>query len=167
MVNIRKGCFACRRFYMFIFGSLESIIVFVEGLAGALFTSLSLFQSDCSTRLVLLNTQQLIETAVVFCFALKHWNEGFVVFIQTLCVIFTTYKSITWLAVNANLDIVMTAMCTSYQSPDKGFVKGFSCPNPDTDSRAAFCCGFSDVKYCCDDPNSFFPYEYGYMWWLR
>ncbi|XP_065122039.1 protein shisa-like-2A [Paramisgurnus dabryanus] len=60
----------------------------------------------------------------------------------------------------------MSAMCTSYQNADKGFVKGFSCPNPDTDIRAAFCCGFSDVKYCCDDPNSFFPYEYGYMWWL-
>ncbi|KAA0718889.1 Membrane protein FAM159A [Triplophysa tibetana] len=60
----------------------------------------------------------------------------------------------------------MSAICTSYQSPGKGFVKGFSCPAPESDSRAVYCCGFNDVKYCCDDPNSFFPYEYGYMWWL-
>ncbi|XP_050948375.1 protein shisa-like-2A [Labeo rohita] len=60
----------------------------------------------------------------------------------------------------------MSSMCTSYNSGERGFVKGFSCPTADSNSRAVFCCGFNDMKYCCDDPNSFFPYEYRYMWWL-
>ncbi|KAJ8392521.1 hypothetical protein AAFF_G00073990 [Aldrovandia affinis] len=60
----------------------------------------------------------------------------------------------------------MSANCTSYYSAEKVFVDGFTCPKPDTDARVRFCCGFNDIKYCCDDPNSFFPYEYGYMWWL-
>uniref|UniRef100_A0A8C8HVF7 Shisa N-terminal domain-containing protein n=1 Tax=Oncorhynchus tshawytscha TaxID=74940 RepID=A0A8C8HVF7_ONCTS len=61
----------------------------------------------------------------------------------------------------------MSAECTSYYSADNVFVNGSSCPKAGGDARAAFCCGFNDIKYCCDDPNSFFPYEYGYMWWLR
>uniref|UniRef100_A0A673XPH7 Shisa like 2A n=1 Tax=Salmo trutta TaxID=8032 RepID=A0A673XPH7_SALTR len=60
----------------------------------------------------------------------------------------------------------MSAECTSYYSADNVFVNGSSCPKAGGDARAAFCCGFNDIKYCCDDPNSFFPYEYGYMWWL-
>ncbi|XP_035644573.2 protein shisa-like-2A [Oncorhynchus keta] len=60
----------------------------------------------------------------------------------------------------------MSAECTSYYSADNVFVNGSSCPKAEGDARAAFCCGFNDIKYCCDDPNSFFPYEYGYMWWL-
>ncbi|XP_026888679.2 protein shisa-like-2A [Electrophorus electricus] len=60
----------------------------------------------------------------------------------------------------------MTSHCASYYSTDKAFVNAFTCPKPDGDVTAAFCCGFNDIKYCCDDPNSFFPYEYGYMWWL-
>ncbi|KPP70202.1 membrane protein FAM159A-like [Scleropages formosus] len=60
----------------------------------------------------------------------------------------------------------MSADCTSYYSAEKALVEGFTCPKPEGDARAVFCCGFNDVKYCCDDPNSFFPYEYGYMWWL-
>ncbi|XP_064194498.1 protein shisa-like-2A [Anguilla rostrata] len=60
----------------------------------------------------------------------------------------------------------MSADCTSYYSSEKHFVNGFTCPKPDSDAKAVFCCGFNDIKYCCDDPNSFFPYEYGYMWWL-
>uniref|UniRef100_A0AAY4AX21 Shisa N-terminal domain-containing protein n=1 Tax=Denticeps clupeoides TaxID=299321 RepID=A0AAY4AX21_9TELE len=58
------------------------------------------------------------------------------------------------------------AVCSSYRNATHAHVAGFSCPRPDGDARAAFCCGFSDIKYCCDDPNGFFPYEYGYMWWL-
>ncbi|KAJ3595491.1 hypothetical protein NHX12_004794 [Muraenolepis orangiensis] len=60
----------------------------------------------------------------------------------------------------------MSAECTGYYSADRLFVDGFSCPKPGNDSRAVFCCGFNDIKYCCEDPDSFFPYEYGYMWWL-
>ncbi|CAL8278538.1 unnamed protein product [Lota lota] len=60
----------------------------------------------------------------------------------------------------------MSAECTSYYTAEKVFVDGFSCPKPGNDARSVFCCGFNDIKYCCDDPDSFFPYEYGYMWWL-
>ncbi|XP_028329014.1 protein shisa-like-2A [Gouania willdenowi] len=60
----------------------------------------------------------------------------------------------------------MSADCSSYFSADGLFVDGFSCPKAGSAAAAVYCCGFNDVKYCCDDPNSFFPYEYGYMWWL-
>ncbi|CAN9500780.1 unnamed protein product [Ophioblennius macclurei] len=56
--------------------------------------------------------------------------------------------------------------CESYYTRENVLVGGFTCPKADSGSTALFCCGFSDLKYCCDDPNSFFPYEYGYMWWL-
>uniref|UniRef100_A0A665VGH3 Shisa N-terminal domain-containing protein n=1 Tax=Echeneis naucrates TaxID=173247 RepID=A0A665VGH3_ECHNA len=55
---------------------------------------------------------------------------------------------------------------SSYYNTDGVFVDGFSCPKAGNAAAAVYCCGFNDVKYCCDDPNSFFPYEYGYMWWL-
>uniref|UniRef100_H2M3N1 Shisa N-terminal domain-containing protein n=1 Tax=Oryzias latipes TaxID=8090 RepID=H2M3N1_ORYLA len=58
------------------------------------------------------------------------------------------------------------ADCSSYYNSDGGFVEGFSCPKPGNAAFAVYCCGFNDVKYCCGDPNSFFPYEYSYMWWL-
>ncbi|MBN3283707.1 SHL2A protein, partial [Polyodon spathula] len=61
----------------------------------------------------------------------------------------------------------MSSTCLSYYNADSVLVKGFACPKPENDARAVHCCGFSDIKYCCDDPNSFFHYEYGYMWWLR
>uniref|UniRef100_A0AAY4AWM8 Shisa N-terminal domain-containing protein n=1 Tax=Denticeps clupeoides TaxID=299321 RepID=A0AAY4AWM8_9TELE len=64
------------------------------------------------------------------------------------------------------LEALGYAVCSSYRNATHAHVAGFSCPRPDGDARAAFCCGFSDIKYCCDDPNGFFPYEYGYMWWL-
>uniref|UniRef100_A0A3Q4ATB7 Shisa N-terminal domain-containing protein n=1 Tax=Mola mola TaxID=94237 RepID=A0A3Q4ATB7_MOLML len=60
----------------------------------------------------------------------------------------------------------MSAECSGYYSADGALVDGFSCPRPGYAVTAVYCCGFNDVKYCCDDPNSFFPYEYGYMWWL-
>ncbi|XP_065409915.1 protein shisa-like-2A isoform X2 [Chrysemys picta bellii] len=60
----------------------------------------------------------------------------------------------------------MSSACTSYLSADGALVSGFSCPRADGEASAVYCCGFQDVKYCCDDPNSFFPYEHGYMWWL-
>ncbi|KAL4634996.1 membrane protein FAM159A-like [Arapaima gigas] len=61
----------------------------------------------------------------------------------------------------------MNPDCTSYYSAEKVLVYGFTCPKPKGNVHAAFCCGFNDIKYCCDDPKSLFPYEYGYMWWLR
>uniref|UniRef100_A0A4W4FFW8 Shisa N-terminal domain-containing protein n=1 Tax=Electrophorus electricus TaxID=8005 RepID=A0A4W4FFW8_ELEEL len=60
----------------------------------------------------------------------------------------------------------MSAACSSYYNAENVLVNAFTCPKPGSDERAVFCCGFNDIKYCCDDPNSFFPYEYGYMWWL-
>uniref|UniRef100_A0A8C2Z596 Shisa like 2A n=1 Tax=Cyclopterus lumpus TaxID=8103 RepID=A0A8C2Z596_CYCLU len=60
----------------------------------------------------------------------------------------------------------MNSECESYYGKENVFVEGFTCPKADSDTAALFCCGFNDLKYCCDDPNSFFPYEYGYMWWL-
>uniref|UniRef100_A0A672G9X6 Shisa like 2A n=1 Tax=Salarias fasciatus TaxID=181472 RepID=A0A672G9X6_SALFA len=60
----------------------------------------------------------------------------------------------------------MSSDCESYYTRENVLVGGFTCPKSDSDSTALFCCGFSDLKYCCDDPNSFFPYKYGYMWWL-
>lgn len=61
----------------------------------------------------------------------------------------------------------MSADCTSYMNAEKVLVSAFSCPRDDGEASAVYCCGFQDVKYCCDDPNSFFPYEHSYMWWLR
>uniref|UniRef100_A0A8C5J502 Shisa like 2A n=1 Tax=Junco hyemalis TaxID=40217 RepID=A0A8C5J502_JUNHY len=58
------------------------------------------------------------------------------------------------------------SFCSSYLNADKVLVSGFSCPRAGGDARAVFCCGFQDIKYCCDDPHSFFPYEHSYMWWL-
>ncbi|KAM6962918.1 protein shisa-like-2A [Aplochiton taeniatus] len=60
----------------------------------------------------------------------------------------------------------MSSDCKSYYNAEKMLIDGFSCPKSDSDAKAAFCCGFNDIKYCCDDPNSFFPYEHRYMLWL-
>ncbi|KAM4549344.1 protein shisa-like-2A [Odontesthes bonariensis] len=60
----------------------------------------------------------------------------------------------------------MSSDCESYYSKENVLVDSFTCPKTASDTSALFCCGFSDLKYCCDDPDSFFPYEYGFMWWL-
>ncbi|XP_060792643.1 protein shisa-like-2A [Neoarius graeffei] len=60
----------------------------------------------------------------------------------------------------------VSAECTGYYNAEREFISSFTCPRPGGDAHAVYCCGFNDVKYCCDDPNSFFPYEYEYMWWL-
>ncbi|XP_032073735.1 protein shisa-like-2A [Thamnophis elegans] len=60
----------------------------------------------------------------------------------------------------------MSTACSSYVNTDKVLVGSFSCPREDGEADAIYCCGFQDIKYCCDDPNSFFPYEHNYMWWL-
>ncbi|CAG5897032.1 unnamed protein product [Menidia menidia] len=60
----------------------------------------------------------------------------------------------------------MSAECSSYHNTEGVYVQGFFCPKAGNAALAVYCCGFNDMKYCCDDPDSFFPYEYGYMWWL-
>ncbi|XP_078418034.1 protein shisa-like-2A [Cetorhinus maximus] len=60
----------------------------------------------------------------------------------------------------------MSAGCSGYYNVENAFVSSFTCPKSDSHLGAKYCCGFNDIKYCCDDPNSFFPYQYGYMWWL-
>ncbi|XP_054624496.1 protein shisa-like-2B isoform X2 [Dunckerocampus dactyliophorus] len=60
----------------------------------------------------------------------------------------------------------MSAECSGYLNTDGVFVDTFFCPKAGNDAAASFCCGFNDVKYCCDDPNSFYPDDYTYMWWL-
>ncbi|XP_048396008.2 protein shisa-like-2A [Stegostoma tigrinum] len=60
----------------------------------------------------------------------------------------------------------MSADCSGYYTASNAFVPNFTCPKPDSDLGANYCCGFNDIKYCCDDPNSFFPYQYSYMWSL-
>ncbi|KAM8838719.1 protein shisa-like-2A [Synchiropus picturatus] len=57
-------------------------------------------------------------------------------------------------------------LCSSYYRANGTFEDSFSCPKPGNAAPAVYCCGFNDYKYCCNDPNSFFPYDYGYMWWL-
>ncbi|XP_044286273.1 protein shisa-like-2A [Varanus komodoensis] len=61
----------------------------------------------------------------------------------------------------------MSADCTSYVNAEQVLVSAFSCPPEDGgEADRIYCCGFLDVKYCCDDPNSYFPYAHNYMWWL-
>ncbi|XP_077580011.1 protein shisa-like-2A [Stigmatopora nigra] len=59
----------------------------------------------------------------------------------------------------------MSTECSSYFSTSNKLVDAFTCPKPGN-TGARFCCGFNDLKYCCEDPNSFYPHDYGYMWWL-
>ncbi|XP_077375294.1 protein shisa-like-2B [Festucalex cinctus] len=61
--------------------------------------------------------------------------------------------------------LIMSAECSSYLSTEAVLVAAFSCPKTEN-VAARFCCGFNDLKYCCDDSNSFYPYDYAYMWWL-
>ncbi|XP_042319234.1 protein shisa-like-2A isoform X1 [Sceloporus undulatus] len=63
----------------------------------------------------------------------------------------------------------MSADCASYMDAQQVLVSAFRCPRREEgdEASAVYCCGFQDVKYCCDDPNSFFPYQHSYMWWLR
>ncbi|XP_078264088.1 protein shisa-like-2A [Rhinoraja longicauda] len=60
----------------------------------------------------------------------------------------------------------MSADCSGYYNIENVFLSNFTCPKLEGNLGAKYCCGFNDIKYCCDDPNSFFPYAYNYMWWL-
>uniref|UniRef100_A0A8D0HGQ9 Membrane protein FAM159A n=1 Tax=Sphenodon punctatus TaxID=8508 RepID=A0A8D0HGQ9_SPHPU len=60
----------------------------------------------------------------------------------------------------------MSTDCINYLDADKVLVSGFTCPRADGEASTVCYCGFQDVKNCCDDHNSFFPYKHSYMWWL-
>eukprot|EP00062_Callorhinchus_milii_P014578 gi/632963951/ref/XP_007898163.1/ PREDICTED: membrane protein FAM159A [Callorhinchus milii] len=55
----------------------------------------------------------------------------------------------------SELPMAVSDHCSGYYGADRVRVSGFSCPQPHTAPTAGYCCGFSDFKYCCDDPNSF------------
>ncbi|XP_029442149.1 protein shisa-like-2B [Rhinatrema bivittatum] len=56
--------------------------------------------------------------------------------------------------------------CASYYSVDNKFVNNFSCPRQEDEADLLYCCGFVDLKYCCNEPGNYFPYNYDYMWTL-
>ncbi|KAM5264387.1 protein shisa-like-2B [Ctenodactylus gundi] len=57
-------------------------------------------------------------------------------------------------------------LCSGYYSLDRGFVEPFRCPRRGDGAALRYCCGFADLKYCCSEPGSYFPYKHGYMWSL-
>ncbi|XP_066567866.1 protein shisa-like-2B [Amia ocellicauda] len=57
-------------------------------------------------------------------------------------------------------------VCEGYYSTNTSFVKRFACPPNHNYSDLAFCCGFTDFKYCCSEPGNYFPYKHAYMWTL-
>ncbi|XP_007951042.1 protein shisa-like-2B [Orycteropus afer afer] len=57
-------------------------------------------------------------------------------------------------------------VCTGYYSLNHSFVEAFQCPRSGDGAALLFCCGFADLKYCCSEPGSYFPYKHSYMWSL-
>ncbi|XP_075399148.1 protein shisa-like-2B [Tenrec ecaudatus] len=57
-------------------------------------------------------------------------------------------------------------VCSGYYSLNRSFVESFQCPRRGDGAALLFCCGFADLKYCCSEPGSYFPYKHGYMWSL-
>lgn len=58
-------------------------------------------------------------------------------------------------------------VCSGYYSLNHSFVETFQCPRRGEGASLRYCCGFADLKYCCSEPGSYFPYKYSYMWSLR
>ncbi|KAM4810100.1 protein shisa-like-2B [Rhinophrynus dorsalis] len=56
--------------------------------------------------------------------------------------------------------------CASYYTANNTFVDTFGCPRKDDGLDLIYCCGFVDLKYCCNEPGNYFPYKHGYMWTL-
>ncbi|KAM8962382.1 protein shisa-like-2B [Pelodytes ibericus] len=56
--------------------------------------------------------------------------------------------------------------CASYYTANNTFVDSFGCPRKDDNTDLIYCCGFVDLKYCCNEPGNYFPYKHGYMWTL-
>lgn len=58
-------------------------------------------------------------------------------------------------------------VCSGYYSLNRSFVEPFQCPRRGDGAALLYCCGFADLKYCCSEPGSYFPYKHSYMWSLR
>jgi hypothetical protein len=58
-------------------------------------------------------------------------------------------------------------LCSGYYSLNRSFVEPFQCPQRGDGAALLYCCGFADLKYCCSEPGSYFPYKHSYMWSLR
>lgn len=58
-------------------------------------------------------------------------------------------------------------LCSGYYSLNHSFVESFQCPRRGEGAALLYCCGFADLKYCCSEPGSYFPYKHSYMWSLR
>lgn len=58
-------------------------------------------------------------------------------------------------------------VCAGYYSLNHSFVEPFQCPRRGEAAALLYCCGFADLKYCCGEPGSYFPYKHSYMWSLR
>ncbi|XP_032328925.1 protein shisa-like-2B isoform X2 [Camelus ferus] len=58
-------------------------------------------------------------------------------------------------------------VCSGYYSLNQSFVEPFQCPRRGDAAALLYCCGFADLKYCCSEPGSYFPYKHSYMWSLR
>nr|XP_023421403.1 membrane protein FAM159B isoform X1 [Cavia porcellus] len=58
-------------------------------------------------------------------------------------------------------------LCSGYYSLNHTFVEPFRCPRRGEAAALLYCCGFADLKYCCGEPGSYFPYKHSYMWSLR
>ncbi|XP_053445872.1 protein shisa-like-2B [Nycticebus coucang] len=57
-------------------------------------------------------------------------------------------------------------LCSGYYSLNHSFVEPFQCPRRGEGAGLLYCCGFADLKYCCSEPGSYFPYKHSYMWSL-
>ncbi|XP_015979003.1 protein shisa-like-2B [Rousettus aegyptiacus] len=57
-------------------------------------------------------------------------------------------------------------VCSGYYSLNHSFVESFQCPRRGEAAALLYCCGFADLKYCCSEPGSYFPYKHSYMWSL-
>ncbi|XP_073440352.1 protein shisa-like-2B [Dendrobates tinctorius] len=53
--------------------------------------------------------------------------------------------------------------CTSYYTTNNTLVNSFGCPRKDDTIDLIYCCGFVDLKYCCNEPGNYFPYKHDYM----
>uniref|UniRef100_A0A8C5N2X1 Shisa like 2B n=1 Tax=Leptobrachium leishanense TaxID=445787 RepID=A0A8C5N2X1_9ANUR len=61
---------------------------------------------------------------------------------------------------------IHTESCASYYTANNTFVDSFGCPGKGDSIDLIYCCGFADLKYCCNEPGNYFPYKHGYMWTL-
>ncbi|XP_073479674.1 protein shisa-like-2B [Aquarana catesbeiana] len=53
--------------------------------------------------------------------------------------------------------------CSSYYTSNNTFINSFGCPRKEDTMDLIYCCGFVDLKYCCNEPGNYFPYKHDYM----